>query len=103
MKKNKMVEKEANKRPVVPGLSNSKEKVKKATGKAKMGKNCSYVMKGEGSFLNSKYGKDGKKKTRVLRGALKETRKKIKIKNQEIVDRQERDKDLNKRFKESFK
>lgn len=98
-----MVGKEANKRPVVPGLSNSMENKKKRSDGAKMGKNYSYVMKGEGSFLKDKHGKKFKEQFNKLEKALGKTRMKMIRDNSESIDRQKREEDLNKRLVKGLK
>lgn len=87
----------------VPGLSNSMQNKKKATGKAKMGKNNSYVMRGEGEYLKKKYGNKYYEQYKRLKSALGETRMKMIQDNSESIDRQKREEDLNKKLIEGLK
>lgn len=89
--------------PIVAGLTNSMENKKKVNGGAKMNKINSYMIRGEEEILKKKYGNKYCDQFIKLKRALGETRMKIIQDNSESLDRQKREKELNKRFKESLK
>jgi hypothetical protein len=89
--------------PIVPGMTNSMANKKKVNGGAKMGRKYSYVIKGEEEIMKKKYGKKYFGQFKKLKNALGITRMKMITDNSESIDRQKREKNLNERFKESFK
>lgn len=92
-----------NERPVLPGLSNSTENKKTRSGGAKMSKNNSYVIRGEEEILKKKYGKAYCNHFNKLKKALGNTRMKMIQDNTESIDRQKREKELNKKLVEGLR
>lgn len=91
------------KNAIMPVLSNSMENKKKVSGRARIGKNNSYMIRGEEEIIKQKYGRAYCGQFTKLKKALGETRMKMVMDNSESIDRQKREIDLNKRFNEGLK
>lgn len=91
------------KEPIVPIMNNVSEKVKKELREAKIRKKCNYIGRSDVDFLKDKYGIKAYKQILKLKNYFGEQRMKDVLDESESNDRQKREEELNKRFKESFK